>query len=435
MKVTLKKQSTGQYKQVKIGFSWTLLIFSPCFGFPLFMRGLYALGALMASMWVIYIFVDMYFGGAAILLLQVWLGFSGNKLYAEKLFQDGYVIDNYESPEARLAMLKWNLSTPNIAAISENNIPDQKPTPVTVNSNVADEGHASPDATKSSDRKYLIEAIVGILILILVIGAVLYYLSPKDMSESGSAYSKWNDSTNRPGYPQNAESYLRDQNKGEEGAGVISNNFSCDCEKQRCVDISDNFAGDGYKPKLITLQGRKITKKGYHDYQGEFETPVLLLDKVTCFLGRQMLDGMDELSNVSYPAVSEVQMVINWSELPQEKKDIISSEDEIEVSGTMFPAFTMWHITPVLLSLEEVKATDAERDVIAKESPKPAIKAMKNVSGFIVGEPRAVYEPGDIKNHVILGDGTSVVVTGEVEDNGLYRLQVDGYSSPLFVPK
>ncbi|MFZ3033752.1 MAG: hypothetical protein WA138_07055, partial [Parvibaculum sp.] len=52
---TFKNSKTGELKQVKIGWSWTLFFFSSLFGLPLFLRRLYVWGAVELILWVVYV--------------------------------------------------------------------------------------------------------------------------------------------------------------------------------------------------------------------------------------------------------------------------------------------------------------------------------------------------------------------------------------------
>lgn len=49
MKVGMRNPKTGEIKQVKVGWSWTLFFFSGMFGIPLFLRGLHMWGAVFLA--------------------------------------------------------------------------------------------------------------------------------------------------------------------------------------------------------------------------------------------------------------------------------------------------------------------------------------------------------------------------------------------------
>jgi hypothetical protein len=54
VRVKLKNERTGEIKLVKVGWSWTLFFFAGVWGIPLFMRRLYALGAIQVGISIIY---------------------------------------------------------------------------------------------------------------------------------------------------------------------------------------------------------------------------------------------------------------------------------------------------------------------------------------------------------------------------------------------
>jgi hypothetical protein len=129
MYITLKNPKTGKLKSMKIGFSWTLLLFSLFFGIPLFLKRLYLLGVIslliflssfiipdfsisqslfpIVNAWyehksvtvdgahINYLLMTMFFAGVE-LTLSIIFGFIGNKLSAKKYIKDGWVFAQAE---------------------------------------------------------------------------------------------------------------------------------------------------------------------------------------------------------------------------------------------------------------------------------------------------------------------------------------------------
>ena len=53
MLVSMKNPKIGEIKEVKVGFSWILFLFSGFFGLPLFLRKLYVWGGVFLALWVV----------------------------------------------------------------------------------------------------------------------------------------------------------------------------------------------------------------------------------------------------------------------------------------------------------------------------------------------------------------------------------------------
>jgi hypothetical protein len=54
MSILLRNRSSGETKEVKIGFSWILFLFAGCLGVPLFLRRLYVWGGVFLALWIVY---------------------------------------------------------------------------------------------------------------------------------------------------------------------------------------------------------------------------------------------------------------------------------------------------------------------------------------------------------------------------------------------
>ena len=53
MKVAMTNPKTGEVREVKVGWSWILFLFSGFFGLPLFLRKLHVWGGIFLIIWLI----------------------------------------------------------------------------------------------------------------------------------------------------------------------------------------------------------------------------------------------------------------------------------------------------------------------------------------------------------------------------------------------
>lgn len=119
--VLFKNENTGEMKEVKLGFSWTILFFGTFFGIPFFLRKLYAIGAAIIVANLVYGAVMQYtfesgdLGLASSFYLgytvaNVVLAFIGNKLGAKKLVELGFKIVEKDETRRSFIKAKWELS-------------------------------------------------------------------------------------------------------------------------------------------------------------------------------------------------------------------------------------------------------------------------------------------------------------------------------------
>ncbi len=123
MKIMLHNPRTGALKSIKVGFSWTLLLFSSFFGVPLFMRGLYgwAIFFLVKPIVSTFIFYGMHFptkdaDTAATVLswiielgLALFIAIKGNKFTALNMLGKGWTFASPDAIETQFAKRKWGL--------------------------------------------------------------------------------------------------------------------------------------------------------------------------------------------------------------------------------------------------------------------------------------------------------------------------------------
>lgn len=118
MKVALKHPASGVTKNVGVGFSWTLLLFSGAWGIPLFMRGLHALGLTALVMWIItfslagnpeaetiWLGMNLVFVG-----FIVYMAMKGNELTARQLLAAGYEFASPDGEFTRFAKARWGIA-------------------------------------------------------------------------------------------------------------------------------------------------------------------------------------------------------------------------------------------------------------------------------------------------------------------------------------
>lgn len=126
MKLPLKNPNTGEIRLVKLGFSWTLFLFSDFFGLPLFMRSLQSWGWLMLALSLshsLVVSLHPLFGiswadlgslhailGALQLAFKVYFGFDGNRLTAKEYLEEGWTPLDTNSPVTMEAAARWHLA-------------------------------------------------------------------------------------------------------------------------------------------------------------------------------------------------------------------------------------------------------------------------------------------------------------------------------------
>lgn len=122
MKVAMTNPKTGEVKEVKVGWSWILFLFSGFFGLPLFLRKLHVWGGIFLILWIVYIIAPSIMQneeealGLMILLnlvflgLQIWLGIKGNEMTAKNYLELGWNFINPDSDEVKFAKGKWGIN-------------------------------------------------------------------------------------------------------------------------------------------------------------------------------------------------------------------------------------------------------------------------------------------------------------------------------------
>lgn len=124
MQVRLRNERTGETKDVNIGWSWTLFLFSWFLGLPLFLRKLPMWGATMLVLCIFYWVLDAFrldgdqitqidilyfFVSFVILGLSIFFGIKGNELTAKNLLENGWKFAAEEDQTTHFARTKWSL--------------------------------------------------------------------------------------------------------------------------------------------------------------------------------------------------------------------------------------------------------------------------------------------------------------------------------------
>jgi len=121
MKVAMKNPKTGEVKEVKIGWSWTLFLFSGFFGLPLFLRQLHVWGAIYIALWVIHLATLTFIPGEAraiIVLpnyivmfgLQCFVAIKGNEMTAKNYLKNGWTFVEPDSKLTKMAKMRWGIT-------------------------------------------------------------------------------------------------------------------------------------------------------------------------------------------------------------------------------------------------------------------------------------------------------------------------------------
>jgi hypothetical protein len=121
LSIAFRHKPTGRERRVATGFAWDLFLFAGVLGLPLFLRRLPSWGAGVLVLWLFVLIVSIVRVGAeateiaqlvlfvAFLVLQIGLGFYGNRLTARTLLHHGWTIDQPNDRGAKLVIEKWRL--------------------------------------------------------------------------------------------------------------------------------------------------------------------------------------------------------------------------------------------------------------------------------------------------------------------------------------
>jgi len=120
--IRLRHKPTGKERSVLTGFAWDLFLFAGIFGLPLFWRRLPYWGAGVLVLWLLVVVAGTLRLGAAatetaqlvlfaaFLILQIGLGFYGNRLTAKTLLHHGWTLDQPSDAGTKRVIEKWKLA-------------------------------------------------------------------------------------------------------------------------------------------------------------------------------------------------------------------------------------------------------------------------------------------------------------------------------------
>ncbi len=120
IKIALKNPKNDEARQVKVGWSWDLFLFSGLFGIPLFRRGLTTWARLFLAFNVIYFLTAWSHGALAnfiffVVFVAQWallflLGFKGNEITAKTWLSEGWQFADPNADATKFAKLQWGIS-------------------------------------------------------------------------------------------------------------------------------------------------------------------------------------------------------------------------------------------------------------------------------------------------------------------------------------
>lgn len=114
MTVAMKHPATGEIKQIKVGWSWTLFFFSGVLGLPLFWRRLYVWGSVELVIWAVNLINEsLEVRGPLILVsigLSIFLGIKGNEMTAKNYLEHAWTFLEPDSDMTRMAKMRWGIT-------------------------------------------------------------------------------------------------------------------------------------------------------------------------------------------------------------------------------------------------------------------------------------------------------------------------------------
>ena len=128
----MKSLSTGKIKEIKVGFSWTIFLFSWIFGIPFFLRRVYTWGAIVAGVCFLRAFmIDTVIPTPLWIICEfgfwIYLGFKGNEITVKHYLNQGWSFANNEKDvlsyaKTKMKILSSSKNFPRASEIEEKNI-------------------------------------------------------------------------------------------------------------------------------------------------------------------------------------------------------------------------------------------------------------------------------------------------------------------------
>jgi hypothetical protein len=127
MRVGFVNPKTGEMREVKVGWSWTLFLFSGFLGIPLFLRKLNTWGFVFMALWAVNFFSGMAGSEAAALSLlvgliflglQIWMGVKGNEMTAKNYLELGWDFAEKQSETVKFARGKWGIRGEEVSPVT-----------------------------------------------------------------------------------------------------------------------------------------------------------------------------------------------------------------------------------------------------------------------------------------------------------------------------
>lgn len=119
--IRFKHKASGKERRVSTGFAWDLFLFAGILGVPLFWRRLSSWGAAVLVLWLLVVITGSVRVNAQatetaqlilcaiFLVLQIGLGFYGNRLTAQTLLHHGWTIEQPNEAGTKRVIEKWRL--------------------------------------------------------------------------------------------------------------------------------------------------------------------------------------------------------------------------------------------------------------------------------------------------------------------------------------
>jgi Protein of unknown function (DUF2628). len=127
VKIAMKNPKTGEVKEVKVGWSWTLFFFSGFWGIPLFLRKLNTWGFVYLAYGVANCLTSTYVNSSSsltpeqkgfvvianflvLLGMSIFMAIKGNAMTAKNYLELGWEFTTPDSEFVKLAKNKWGIN-------------------------------------------------------------------------------------------------------------------------------------------------------------------------------------------------------------------------------------------------------------------------------------------------------------------------------------